>query len=75
MADESKTSAGDDAASGAAADTGNQEWRLASYPKGEVTVDHLTLAAIDTPSGELDEGMVHLKLSYLSVDPYMRGTS
>lgn len=72
MADESKAAAATDGAA-AAASTVNQEWQLASYAEGDVTVDHLALVTIDTPAGELDEGMVHLKLAYLSVDPYMRG--
>ena len=46
-------------------------WQLTSRPQGMPTRDNAALAEIALP--ELGDGMVHVRNTYLSVDPYMRG--
>src|SRR4030095_7390141 len=49
----------------------NKEIRLASRPTGLPTNDNFQFAESPTPS--LDEGDVLVKMTYISVDPYLRG--
>ena len=60
MADESKTNV-------------NQEWRLASYPSGDVLTSHMKLVDVPMPEDVAEDGNVLIAVQYLSVDPYMRG--
>ena len=46
-------------------------WQLTSRPQGMPTKDNAALAEVTLP--ELDDGMVHVRNTWLSVDPYMRG--
>jgi NADPH-dependent curcumin reductase CurA len=46
-------------------------WHLKSRPQGMPTQDNFELEHVDLPP--LDEGMVHVRNRWLSVDPYMRG--
>ncbi|MEA3067531.1 MAG: hypothetical protein QOK41_938 [Sphingomonadales bacterium] len=46
-------------------------WHLKSRPQGMPTQDNFELKHVDLPP--LDEGMVHVRNRWLSVDPYMRG--
>src|ERR1700755_2655093 len=46
-------------------------WHLKSRPQGMPTIDNLGLREGDVPS--LGEGMIRVRNSWLSVDPYMRG--
>jgi NADPH-dependent curcumin reductase CurA len=46
-------------------------WHLMRRPDGMPVMDDFALKPIDLPA--LDEGMVHVRNSFLSVDPYMRG--
>ncbi|HEX8192942.1 MAG TPA: NADP-dependent oxidoreductase [Allosphingosinicella sp.] len=46
-------------------------WHLKSRPTGTPTPDNFELG--DAPLAELDDGMVRVRNSWLSVDPYMRG--
>jgi NADPH-dependent curcumin reductase CurA len=46
-------------------------WHLKSRPTGTPTMDNLELKEL--PSADLREGMVRVRNSFLSVDPYMRG--
>ena len=46
-------------------------WHLMSRPSGMPTQDNFALK--DTPLPELENGMVHVRNRWLSVDPYMRG--
>ena len=46
-------------------------WHLKSRPSGMPTADNFELKDIDLPP--LQEGMVHVRNRWLSVDPYMRG--
>lgn len=50
----------------------NRQWRLASRPKGEPTVDNWRLVEQPLPA-EPAEGQVLVRHHYLSLDPYMRG--
>lgn len=49
----------------------NQEYVLASRPKGRPTEENFRLVESQTP--ELTEGQILVKTLYVSVDPYMRG--
>ena len=51
--------------------TGTQAWHLASRPTGMPTMANFDLKELDLPP--LDDGMVRVENSWLSVDPYMRG--
>ena len=46
-------------------------WHLKSRPQGMPTIDNLELKEVDLPP--LGEGMIRVRNSWLSVDPYMRG--
>ena len=46
-------------------------WHLKQRPKGLPTDDDFALAEIDLPP--LEDGMIRVRNSWLSVDPYMRG--
>src|SRR4051812_14590629 len=46
-------------------------WHLKSRPQGLPTEDNFELKGVDLPP--LGEGMVRIRNSWLSVDPYMRG--
>jgi NADPH-dependent curcumin reductase CurA len=46
-------------------------WHLMRRPDGMPVMDDFALKSIDLPP--LGEGMVHVRNSFLSVDPYMRG--
>jgi NADPH-dependent curcumin reductase CurA len=46
-------------------------WHLMRRPDGMPVMDDFALKSIDLPP--LDDGMVHVRNSFLSVDPYMRG--
>jgi NADPH-dependent curcumin reductase CurA len=46
-------------------------WHLASRPTGMPEIGHFELKPLDLPS--LEDGMVRVRNSWLSVDPYMRG--
>lgn len=46
-------------------------WHLMRRPDGMPVMDDFALKAIDLPP--LGDGMVHVRNSFLSVDPYMRG--
>ena len=46
-------------------------WQLTSRPQGMPTKDNAALAEVTLP--ELGDGMVHVRNTWLSVDPYMRG--
>jgi NADPH-dependent curcumin reductase CurA len=46
-------------------------WHLMNRPQGLPSPDDFALKDFDLPS--LDEGMVHVRNLWLSVDPYMRG--
>ncbi|MGI8704944.1 MAG: NADP-dependent oxidoreductase [Sphingomicrobium sp.] len=48
-----------------------QAWHLMSRPEGLPTSGNFALKEIDLP--KLDDGMVHVRNRWLSVDPYMRG--
>ena len=46
-------------------------WQLTSRPQGMPTTNNAELVEVALPA--LGEGMVHVRNSWLSVDPYMRG--
>ena len=46
-------------------------WHLTSRPSGMPTQDNFALKDVALPA--LDDGMVHVRNRWLSVDPYMRG--
>jgi NADPH-dependent curcumin reductase CurA len=46
-------------------------WTLAARPKGMPKLSDFAL--IDTPPPTLEDGMIHVRNTWLSVDPYMRG--
>ena len=46
-------------------------WQLTSRPQGMPTKDNAEL--VEVTLSELGDGMVHVRNSWLSVDPYMRG--
>jgi NADPH-dependent curcumin reductase CurA len=46
-------------------------WHLKSRPQGTPTAENFEFKAYDLPP--LGEGMIHVRNSWLSVDPYMRG--
>ncbi|URD60925.1 NADP-dependent oxidoreductase [Sphingomonas sp. KRR8] len=46
-------------------------WNLKSRPTGMPTMDNFEFG--ETPLPALDDGMVHVRNRWLSVDPYMRG--
>jgi NADPH-dependent curcumin reductase CurA len=48
-----------------------QAWHLKSRPHGMPTSDNFEFKALTLPA--LEEGMVHVRNHWLSVDPYMRG--
>ena len=50
---------------------GTRAWHLKSRPSRMPTADNFELKEMDLPS--LEEGMVRVENSWLSVDPYMRG--
>ena len=45
-------------------------WHLTQRPQGKPTHDDVALEEYDLP--ELDDGMIHVRNRWLSVDPYMR---
>jgi len=49
----------------------NKEIRFASRPAGLPTAENFQLVAADVPS--VNEGEVHVRTTYISVDPYLRG--
>jgi NADPH-dependent curcumin reductase len=49
----------------------NKQWLLASRPKAWVRESDFRLQEVEVPS--LQDGQVLIKVSYLSLDPYMRG--
>ena len=51
--------------------TGTRAWHLKSRPTGMPDMGNFELKSLDLPP--LDEGMVRVENSWLSVDPYMRG--
>ncbi len=51
--------------------TGTQAWHLASRPTGMPTMANFELKPLDL--APLEDGMVRVENSWLSVDPYMRG--
>ena len=51
--------------------TGTRAWHLKSRPTGMPDMGNFELKALELPP--LDEGMVRVENSWLSVDPYMRG--
>ncbi len=50
---------------------GTRAWHLKSRPSGMPTMDNFELKALDL--APLEDGMVRVENSWLSVDPYMRG--
>ncbi|HEU4809208.1 MAG TPA: NADP-dependent oxidoreductase [Sphingomicrobium sp.] len=48
-----------------------QAWHLMSRPDGLPTIDNFALKPFDLP--KLEDGQVHVRNLWLSVDPYMRG--
>ena len=48
-------------------------WYFKAHPDALPTLDHVELR--DIPHADLGEGQVRVRNAYLSVDPYMRGTS
>ncbi|HEV2747287.1 MAG TPA: NADP-dependent oxidoreductase [Allosphingosinicella sp.] len=51
--------------------TGTRAWHLASRPSGLPDMSHFELKELELPP--LEDGMVRVENSWLSVDPYMRG--
>jgi NADPH-dependent curcumin reductase CurA len=51
--------------------TGNRAWHLKSRPSGMPDMRNFELRELDVPP--LEDGMVRVQNSWLSVDPYMRG--
>jgi NADPH-dependent curcumin reductase CurA len=51
--------------------TGSRAWHLTSRPAGMPDMSNFELKEIESPA--LEDGMVRVENSWLSVDPYMRG--